>query len=185
MGKLTAAKFLARWIALGVVYGLLVLVLYLLDRAFTERFSTFDATVAEGVVWSFWYGAGILVFAMADVLVRAFQARPSDDFRYYPVLRGPRVLVRKAGSRLILISGAFVLAGYWTYMGIQIWAEGQSPHGNMLLPPMIFHSCLLTWGIGWTADCARRPRGGTIVAAALFTAWTVFLTVVDTGIVLE
>jgi hypothetical protein len=45
------------------------------------------------------------------------------------------------------------------------WLVHHRPHGLVWPPKRVFETCQFLWGLLWLADCASRPRRGTIVAA--------------------
>ena len=83
---------------------------------------------------------------------------------YYPQLGNIRRGLRLLHVRLILMIGGLLVVGYYTVTVIQVSWPQQS--GYMLcLPPRVWISCHLLWGLLWLADCASRPNRDMVKVA--------------------
>ena len=67
--------------------------------------------------------------------------------------------------RLILIIGGALIVGYYGMTVVEVWSSCQRPSVAYGPPKRVFVVCNLLWGLLWLADCASRPRCGTITAA--------------------
>jgi hypothetical protein len=125
--------------------------------------------VAEGVVMLPPVGVGMLILVAIDGAIQ--RGRPRDS-GYYPRLANVWRGLRLPRVRLILIIGGALVVGYYASTVIEVWSAGQRPCGWIWPPKRVFVACQFLWGLLWLADCASRPRGGTMAAAIgyLFTA---------------
>jgi hypothetical protein len=170
-------RFLAlRWLMLCTLYFSMSWILYVLDYAITQphyaynSFATWSTiAVREGVAVSLEVTVVIGVLVPIGLVVQ----RSPRDLDYYPHFGNSTAVFHSLGSRLILISGGLLLAGYLAAVAIELWESSQRPHG-LIWPGHYIYGVLMTlWGVLWMADCLTRPRRGSIVAAILFTVLAV------------
>jgi len=180
MEKRNATQSAILWCAIVVAgYGALSFALYLLDGAITQPHPIYAIgtwlthAARNGFQFAWRFSLGIAALVLIDLLVQGVRrTAPRPDMRFYPTSGGLRKAISATPCRVVLLSGALLLVGYYAYVEIEIWTASLRPHGLIWPPHRLLVMSLFSWGVLWITDCLRRPGGGTIVGAILFTAWT-------------
>ena len=126
----------------------------------------------DSVRWSEVIAAVMFVLVCVDLAVQNFGARAGQkDLVFFPRLHKVHDFWTVDGSRWVLICGGLFFAFYWTLTSIEVWKASLICH--IAWPPeRVFISGLLSCGVVWFADCLRRPRRTTIIAAIGLTLYT-------------
>jgi hypothetical protein len=130
----------------------------------------------------------VAVGVLLDLVSQGIGRRPlrDCDLAYYPRLLRLRGLLSHTPSRLFVIVGFLGLGGYVASAVNEVWVA-RILRANLVWPPeRVCASIMLAWGILWVADCLRRPRAATIVAALAFLLFAVwYTTVAGVGVLRE
>ena len=126
----------------------------------------------DSVGWSAVIAAVMFVLVLVDLAVQNLADRAGHiDLAYFPRLHQFHDYWRVASSRWVLICAGLFFVFYWTLTSIEVWKASLICH--IAWPPeRVFISGLLFCGAVWVADCLRRPRRTTIIAAIGLTLFT-------------
>jgi hypothetical protein len=115
-----------------------------------------------GISFMFLAAMGMLILVTIDAAV---QGSRTADGAYYPRLANLWRGLNLLHVRLILIIGGTLIVGYYAMTVVEVWSSAQRPSGWQWPPKRVFLACHFLWGLLWLADCASRPRLGTMTAA--------------------
>jgi hypothetical protein len=158
--------FWASVISTPILYGCLAFAFYLFGEAIDQPHPVYaegnwlTRGAAQGIAFFPFAAVGMLILVAIDSAVQRSHPR---DSAYYP-----RLINLWRGSlhvRLFLIVGGALILGYYAMTVVEVWSSAQHPSGWQWPPERVFVVCNLLWGLLWLADCASRPRCGTITAA--------------------
>ena len=116
----------------------------------------------SGIAFFLFAAVAMLIVVAIDAAVQ--RGRPRDC-AYYPRLSQLSRGLDCLHVRLILIIGGTLIVGYYAMTVVEVWSSAQRPSGWQWPPKRVFLACHFLWGLLWLADCASRPRRGTMVAA--------------------
>ncbi len=163
---LSRMPYLASVIFMPILYGGLTFIFFIFGEAIDQPHPDYAEGnwlthgVAEGIPLVVLAAIAMLILVGIDALIQ--RSRPRDA-AYYPQLsnlwHGPLYV------RLILIIGGALILGYYGMTVVEVWSSCQRPCGCVWPAKRVFVVCNLLWGLLWLADCASRPRCGTIMAA--------------------
>ncbi len=156
-------------ISTPVLYGSLTFAFYIFGEAIDQPHPGYfnggnwlTKGVADGVPFALFAAIGMLIVVAIDGAIQT--SRPRDS-AYYPRLANVRHGLSSLHVRLLLIvGGSLILVAYGESV-VTVWLVNQRPHGWVWPPKRVFAACHLLWGLLWLADCASRPRRGTMAAA--------------------
>jgi hypothetical protein len=177
--------FVARLLFIPVAYYFLAYGFYLFGgpEYHREAWLIASAAITESATWGKWFAYAISILVTTDVLIQSrlgFRRVTDVDTAYYPRLANVRASLTRPWPRLILIVGFLALFMYYAITVARLsprFGGSSLPWSPSLLvscyyfswpPEQMFVCCALAWGILWLADCACRPRHGTICAAIGF-----------------
>lgn len=178
MQKCFEKSWILGWGVVACGYGFLAFALFLLDSVITQPHAVYvTGTWLTHATWnafrfSWWFTLGIAAVVPIDLLVqRERRGATSPDFCFHPTVRGLRRAISSPLPGLVLLSSFVLLAAYYVHIEVTMWRINQRPHGLIWPPHWLFVISVLLWGMLWVADCIRRPAGGTIIGAIVFTGW--------------
>jgi hypothetical protein len=115
----------------------------------------------------------LLVFVLEQRVLASRGIQASDeDLAYYPRPRALKMLFTSARSRLLVMAGFLLIAGYWVFTEIGLYEARHRPHGNIWPPTRIQFVLQFGWALLWTADCLNRPNRERLGSALAFLTLT-------------
>jgi hypothetical protein len=171
------------------LYGVLTFAFYIFGEAIDQPHPEYmegnwlsRGAAAAGGVCVF---IGIVVFGITAIDAAVQKGRPQDR-AYYPRLTNLQSGLALLHVRLILIFGGALILVYYGITVVEVFASAQRPSGWQWPPKRVFLTCQMIWGLLWLADCAARPRHGTMAAAIGYLVITTLATpVIGFGVMRE
>jgi hypothetical protein len=164
------------WVAVTTLYWVVTVIFYIADCAFTQPHPVYlgegswlsDAwDMAIQLAWI--PTATIAVVIPLDLVVqRLRRAGPPFDMRFFPLPTGLRRIASQTASRLVIVSGCLLLAGYACWVEILFWEARMRPCGLFWGPHWLYAFLTFAWCILWIAESLTRSRMTTVAAALLY-----------------
>ena len=165
-GLVSRLPYWTAFIFTPILYGGLTFAFFLFGEAIDQPHPEYlDGNwlthgAAEGSQFAPIIAIGVLIMIAIDAAVQGSGPR---DRAYYPRLGS--ICLGLLHVRLILIIGGLLIVGYYATTVIEVWSANQLPGGWVWPPKRVFEACQFLWGLLWLADCASRPKRGTMAAA--------------------
>ncbi len=158
----------ATLIGIPVLYCALPFVFYILGEAIDQPHPEYAEgnwlTRGVAAAGEFTLPIAVVMSVLVGIDAAMQRNRPRDN-AYYPRLSSLRHGLDLLHVRLILIVGGTIIVGYYAMTVVEVWSSHQRQCGWVWPPKRVFDTCNFLWGLLWLADCASRPRRGTMVAA--------------------